>query len=66
MSELENNELPQEEGSKDCVEDGKNKLIVKCKFCGSKILDKQTAEYVTQEVLSNHLFRLYNLILYKR
>lgn len=52
MSELENKELLQEEGSKDYVEDGKNKFIVKCKFCGSKILDKKVAKYITQEVTS--------------
>lgn len=59
MSDLENKELPKEEGSKDYVEDGKNKLIVKCKFCGSKILDKKVAKYITQEVISKRLFRLY-------
>lgn len=52
MSELEDKELPQEEGSKDYVENGKNRLIVKCKFCGSKILDKKAATYITQEVMS--------------
>lgn len=52
MSELEKKELPQEEDSKDYVEDGKNKLIVKCKFCGSKILDKKVAKHITQEVMS--------------
>lgn len=51
MSELENKELLQQEESKDYVEDGKNKLIVKCKFCGSKMLDKKVAEYITQEVI---------------
>lgn len=32
------------------VEDGKNKLEVKCKYCGSKILEKKTAAFVTKEV----------------
>lgn len=52
MSELENKELPQEEELKDYVENGKNKLIVKCKFCGSKILDKKVAKHIKQEVIS--------------
>ncbi|CAG9792834.1 unnamed protein product [Diatraea saccharalis] len=49
MSEIENKDTVTEEIQKDFVEDGKNKLIVKCKFCGSKILEKKTAKYVTQE-----------------
>lgn len=40
-----------EDTKKDYVEDGKNKLNVKCKFCNSKILDKQSANYITQEVI---------------
>ncbi|XP_075985256.1 RAB interacting factor STRAT [Anticarsia gemmatalis] len=49
MSEVENNETPVENAPKDYVEDGKNKMIVKCKFCGSKILDKKSADYMTLE-----------------
>uniref|UniRef100_A0A1E1WAU3 Guanine nucleotide exchange factor MSS4 homolog n=1 Tax=Pectinophora gossypiella TaxID=13191 RepID=A0A1E1WAU3_PECGO len=49
MSEPENQEISVEEGSKVYVEDGKNKLVVKCKFCGSKMLDKKSAKYITQE-----------------
>lgn len=33
------------------VEDGSNKLLVKCKFCGSKILEKKAGKFVTQEVI---------------
>lgn len=33
------------------VEDGTNKLLVKCKFCGSKILDRKAGKFVAQEVL---------------
>ncbi|CAG5054931.1 unnamed protein product [Parnassius apollo] len=40
---------PAEMSQKDYVEDGQNKLIIKCKFCGSKILDKKSAKYITQE-----------------
>lgn len=50
MSEVENNETPVENEEKDYVEDGKNKFIVKCKFCGSRILDKKSAKYITIEV----------------
>ncbi|GBP20905.1 Guanine nucleotide exchange factor MSS4 homolog [Eumeta japonica] len=32
------------------VEDGKNKLVVRCKFCGSKILDKKAAKYISKEM----------------
>lgn len=49
MSEVENKVVPVESEEKDYVEDGKNKLIVKCKFCGSKILDKKSAKYITLE-----------------
>lgn len=52
MSEVENKEITQEDATKDYVEDGKNKLLVKCKFCGSKILEKKTARYVAMEVNS--------------
>lgn len=50
MSEVENIETPVEKNEKDYVEDGKNKFIVKCKFCGSRILDMKSAEYITLEV----------------
>ena len=51
MSEVENNEVAVVTEQKDYVEDGKNKLVVKCKFCGSKILDKKSAKYITLEVI---------------
>ncbi|XP_048001127.1 guanine nucleotide exchange factor MSS4 homolog [Leguminivora glycinivorella] len=38
------------ENKEDLVEDGKNKMNVKCKFCSSKILDKKSANYITQEM----------------
>ncbi|KOB73865.1 Guanine nucleotide exchange factor mss4 [Operophtera brumata] len=31
------------------VEDGKNKLAVRCQFCGSKILEKQIGQYMVIE-----------------
>uniref|UniRef100_A0A2A4K5D2 Uncharacterized protein n=1 Tax=Heliothis virescens TaxID=7102 RepID=A0A2A4K5D2_HELVI len=46
MSEVENSEVAVENEQKDYIEDGKNKLNVKCKFCGSKILDKKSAKYI--------------------
>ncbi|KAJ2940904.1 hypothetical protein O0L34_g10165 [Tuta absoluta] len=49
MSEAESQANCEGEGSKDYVEDGKNKCVVKCKFCGSKMLEKKCADYVTQE-----------------
>ncbi|KAJ8709998.1 hypothetical protein PYW07_009364 [Mythimna separata] len=49
MSEVENADVPVANEEKDYVEDGKNKLIVKCKFCGSKMLDKKSAKYITLE-----------------
>ncbi|XP_021191466.3 guanine nucleotide exchange factor MSS4 homolog [Helicoverpa armigera] len=49
MSEVESTEVAVENEQKDYVEDGKNKLNVKCKFCGSKILDKKSAKYITLE-----------------
>lgn len=52
MSELENKEVTQDKDPKDYVEDGKNKLIVKCKYCGSKMLDKKSANYITDEVFA--------------
>lgn len=65
MSETENKELAKGEGSNEFVEDGRNKLIVKCKYCGSKMLDKKSADYIIQEVLlltSTYNFRSYLLI----
>lgn len=50
MSESENQEFTLKEGTNDYVEDGKNKLVVKCKFCGSKILDMKCGKYIVQEV----------------
>lgn len=32
------------------VENGKNKFVACCKFCGSKILDKQVGQYIVLEV----------------
>ncbi|XP_047520138.1 guanine nucleotide exchange factor MSS4 homolog [Pieris napi] len=32
------------------VEDGSNKLLVKCKFCGSKILERNSGKFVTKEI----------------
>ncbi|KAL0861722.1 hypothetical protein ABMA27_009201 [Loxostege sticticalis] len=49
MSEVVNKDTVPDEAQKDYVEDGKNKLLVKCKFCGSKILEKKTAKYVAIE-----------------
>ncbi|CAH0596879.1 unnamed protein product [Chrysodeixis includens] len=49
MSEVEHKETPVENEEKEYVEDGKNKFIVKCKFCGSRILDKKSAKYITLE-----------------
>ncbi|XP_013194389.2 guanine nucleotide exchange factor MSS4 homolog [Amyelois transitella] len=48
MSETEASSAVSEDTTK-YVEEGKNKLIVKCKFCGSKILEKKTATYISQE-----------------
>lgn len=56
MSEVENKVVQVESEEKDYVEDGKNKLIVKCKFCGSKILDKKSAKYITLEVIFQTLY----------
>lgn len=50
MSEVVNKDTVPDAAQKDYVEDGKNKLLVKCKFCGSKILEKKTAKYVALEV----------------
>ncbi|XP_068625153.1 guanine nucleotide exchange factor MSS4 homolog [Battus philenor] len=49
MSESENVDKITESSESDYVEDGQNKLIIKCKFCGSKILEKKSAKYVKQE-----------------
>ncbi|KPJ20747.1 PREDICTED: guanine nucleotide exchange factor MSS4 homolog [Papilio xuthus] len=49
MSESENVEKSVEFPETDYVEDGQNKLIIKCKYCTSKILDKKSAKYITQE-----------------
>ncbi|CAH3945496.1 unnamed protein product [Pieris brassicae] len=32
------------------VEDGSNKLLVKCKFCGSKILERKSGKFVRKEI----------------
>ncbi|XP_050673033.1 guanine nucleotide exchange factor MSS4 homolog isoform X1 [Leptidea sinapis] len=34
---------------KELIENGTNKLEVKCKFCGSKMLDKNSGKYITQQ-----------------
>ncbi|CAB3244879.1 unnamed protein product [Arctia plantaginis] len=47
MSEIEHKEPPVANELKDYIEDGKNKMIVKCKFCGSKMLDKNSATFIT-------------------
>ncbi|KAM3958196.1 RAB interacting factor STRAT [Aphomia sociella] len=49
MSDTENNSTTPEGEQKDYVEDGKNKMTVKCQFCGSKILEKKTAKYIAQK-----------------
>ncbi|KAG6449634.1 hypothetical protein O3G_MSEX006159 [Manduca sexta] len=49
MSEVENKEGPAEEEQKDYVQDGRNKYVVKCKFCGSKMLDKKSGKYMEAE-----------------
>lgn len=40
----------------DVVEDGFNKLVVKCKYCGSKMLDKKLGKYILQEVIRISIF----------
>lgn len=50
MSDTEIVQSKSEEASSEFVEDGSNKLVVKCKFCGSKILEKKTGKFVVQEV----------------
>ncbi|XP_072948101.1 guanine nucleotide exchange factor MSS4 homolog [Epargyreus clarus] len=50
MSEANNSSKSQDDLAKQFVEDGTNKLVVKCKFCGSKILDKNSGKYVSQEI----------------
>lgn len=50
MSDADSKDTPAEAGAAEYVEDGKNKMIVKCKFCDSKILERKTASYLTQEV----------------
>lgn len=39
-----------ENTSEKFVEDGKNKMIIKCKYCGSKILEKKAGTFLVQEV----------------
>lgn len=34
---------------KDVISDGKNKNVIKCKFCSSKILSSNTVSYISQE-----------------
>lgn len=57
MSETEKNgkTLSADMKEKDFVEDGKNKLVIKCKFCGSKILEKKSGTYTIQEASSMRL-----------
>lgn len=52
MSESDNIDKNSEKLSNEYVENGTNKLVVKCKFCGSRILDKKFGVYVNQEVIS--------------
>ncbi|XP_034825996.1 guanine nucleotide exchange factor MSS4 homolog [Maniola hyperantus] len=48
MSEVEN--TANGDSLSDLIdEDGFNKLVVKCKYCGSKILDKKSGKYIAQE-----------------
>ncbi|CAH2097881.1 unnamed protein product [Euphydryas editha] len=49
MSDSESVEKNGIEVSNEYVENGTNKLIVKCKFCGSKMLDKKSGTFVKQE-----------------
>lgn len=62
MSEVENNEVPAANEVKDYIEDGKNKMIVKCKFCGSKILDKNSAAFITLQVKFRFLSVLFVIV----
>lgn len=64
MSEVENNETPVENEPKDYVEDGKNKMLVKCKYCGSKILDKKSADYMILEVKLKATSMLFIMLLF--
>lgn len=50
MSDSESAEKKGITVSNEYVENGTNKLIVKCKFCGSKMLDKKSGKFVKQEV----------------
>ncbi|XP_047540243.1 guanine nucleotide exchange factor MSS4 homolog [Vanessa atalanta] len=49
MSDPDNIDNNAIEDANKYVENGTNKLIVKCKFCGSKILDKKSGKYMKQE-----------------
>ncbi|CAF4873894.1 unnamed protein product [Pieris macdunnoughi] len=46
MSDADTNDAVENE----YVEDGSNKLLVKCKFCGSKILERKSGKFVTKEI----------------
>lgn len=50
MSDSNSNDVCKN-NSNEYVEDGANKMIVKCKFCGSKMLDKKAAKYIIDEVI---------------
>ncbi|XP_038218453.1 guanine nucleotide exchange factor MSS4 homolog [Zerene cesonia] len=49
MSEPNALDLGNSETQNELVEDGTNKLLVRCKFCGSKILDRKSGKYMKQE-----------------
>ncbi|XP_050356249.1 guanine nucleotide exchange factor MSS4 homolog [Nymphalis io] len=49
MSNPDNMDNNATEDSNQYVENGTNKLNVKCKFCGSKILDKNSGKYMKLE-----------------
>ncbi|CAG4939632.1 unnamed protein product [Colias eurytheme] len=45
----ESDAIDNKEAQNELVEDGTNKLLVRCKFCGSKILDRKSGKYMKQE-----------------
>ncbi|XP_045505171.1 guanine nucleotide exchange factor MSS4 homolog [Colias croceus] len=45
----ESDAIDNKEPHNELVEDGTNKLLVRCKFCGSKILDRKSGKYLKQE-----------------
>lgn len=63
MSESDVFDKNSENTSNEFVENGTNKLVVKCKFCGSKILDKKFGVYIEQEVKYIVLKYQYSILL---